>query len=98
MGSMLDERCPWDSGSEEDEDEDWLYSSVSRYQHLLMCRHVPLLFLVLVLVSALVRGVWVLVVLVFRSGLGGPGGGLCPGPGLGPAWSWSLFSKFDLSG
>jgi len=38
MGSMLDERCPWDSGSEEDEDEDWLYSSVSRYQHLLMCR------------------------------------------------------------
>jgi len=38
MGSMLEERCPWDSGSEEDEDEDWLFSSVSRYQHLLMCR------------------------------------------------------------
>ena len=59
MGSMLDERCPWDSGSEEDEDEDWLYSSVSRYQHLLMCRHVPLLLLVLVvgfvLVLALVQ-------------------------------------------
>ena len=64
MGSMPDERCPWDSGSEEDEDEDWLYSSVSRYQHLLMCRHVPLLFLVLVLVLALVRGVRVLAVLV----------------------------------
>jgi len=38
MGSMKEERCPWDSGSEEEEDEDWLYSSVSRYQHLLMCR------------------------------------------------------------
>ena len=38
MGSMAEERCPWDSGSEDDEDEDWLYSSVSRYQHLLMCR------------------------------------------------------------
>lgn len=35
---MMEERCPWDSDSEEDEDEDWLYSSVSRYQHLLMCR------------------------------------------------------------
>jgi len=35
---MREERCPWDSGSDEDEDDDWLYSSVSRYQHLLMCR------------------------------------------------------------
>jgi len=34
----MEERCPWDSGSEEDEDEDWLFDSVSRYQHLLMCR------------------------------------------------------------
>lgn len=38
MGTMRDDKCPWDSDSENDEDEDWLYSSVSRYQHLLMCK------------------------------------------------------------
>jgi len=31
------DKCPWDNSSES-EDEDWLYESVSRYQHLVMCR------------------------------------------------------------
>ena len=36
--------CPWDgdSGGEEEEDEDWFYSSISSYKHLHMYRSVTM--------------------------------------------------------
>ena len=36
--------CPWDgdSGGEEEEDEDWFYSSISSYKHLYMYRSVTI--------------------------------------------------------
>ena len=43
-GEVIGERCPWDDESDE-EDEDWMYDSVSRYQHLLMCRYHQMPFL-----------------------------------------------------
>ena len=38
--------CPWDGDSgEEEEDEDWFYSSISSYKHLHMYRSVTLSYL-----------------------------------------------------
>ena len=35
--------CPWDGDSgEEEEDEDWFYSSISSYKHLHMYRSVTI--------------------------------------------------------